>query len=148
MSTSIDQTGFGRRQLFRYAGGAAVVAVAAGTGIKLLEPFSSGAVSAQTPMTGVLPDMFLGGTDGWIGLPKTPAIAPFHPDPMAMTKGTDLTTYIFGFRNITDLSETQRFAQKEHAQHSAPLFWVDEFDDSPPEGVRRRHHQPRARGAT
>ena len=50
---------------------------------------------------------------------------------MAADKGTDLTTYIFGFRNITELDEANRFAQKEHAQHSAPLFWVNEFDDNP-----------------
>ena len=133
MSAPIEQVGFGRRQLLRYAGGAAVVAVAAGSGIKLLHPFSSSAVSAENHMASIQPDryMFLGGTDGWIGLPKTPAIPPFHPDPMAVDKGTDLTTYVFGFRNITELDEANRFAQKEHAQHSAPLFWVNEFDDNP-----------------
>ena len=83
MSAPIEQVGFGRRQLLRYAGGAAVVAVAAGSGIKLLHPFSSSAVSAENHMASIQPDryMFLGGTDGWIHLPQTPAIPPFHPDP-------------------------------------------------------------------
>ena len=38
------------------------------------------------------------GTDGWIYLPPTPAIAPFHPDVLAPAP---FTTYIFGFRNVT-----------------------------------------------
>ncbi len=129
MSQPIEQSGFGRRQLFRYAGGAAVFAAVAGTGMKVLEPFST-TVAADQHLATILPDrhMFLGGTDGWIGLPKTPAIAPFHPDVLAVDKGIDLTTYIFGFRNITELDATARAGQKEKAQHSAPLFWVNEFD--------------------
>jgi FtsP/CotA-like multicopper oxidase with cupredoxin domain len=130
--------GFGRRQFFRYAGGAAVFATAAGTGMKVLRPSSSTRVFADGHLATIQPDryMFLGGTDGWIGLPESPAIPPFHPDPMADDKGpggtdTHLTTYIFGFRNITELDQAARFAQKEHAQHSAPLFWVNEYDDNP-----------------
>ena len=131
MSQSVEPSGFGRRQLFRYA---AIVAAVGGTGMKVFEPFSTSHVSADTLITRPA-DMFLGGTDGWIGLPKFPAILPYHPDPMAVDKGpggidTDLTTYIFGFRNITELDQTNRFGQKEHAQHSAPLFWVDEFTDA------------------
>ena len=134
MSETVEQSGFGRRQLFRYAGGAAVVAAVAGTGMKVLEPFST-TVSADHHLAQILPDryMFLGGTDGWMGLPTTPEIAPFHPDPLAVDKGpggtdTGLTTYIFGFRNITELDGPARAAQKEKAQHSAPLFWVNQFD--------------------
>jgi FtsP/CotA-like multicopper oxidase with cupredoxin domain len=85
------------------------------------------------------PDLFLGGTDGWIHLPETPAIPPFHPDNLAPP---GLTTYIFGFRNLTGLDKdiqvpgepTPRpkndalwLGQKNMAQHMAPLFWVDEF---------------------
>ncbi len=129
MSESVEPSGFGRRTLFRYAGGAALFAAVGGTGMKVLEPFST-TVSADQHLATILPDrhMFLGGTDGWIGLPRTPEIAPFHPDVLAVDKGTDLTTYIFGFRNITELDGMARAAQKEKAQHSAPLFWVDEFD--------------------
>jgi hypothetical protein len=114
-------------------------AAVAGTGMKVFEPFSAGQVTAQTTIDRNA-DMFLGGTDGWIGLPKTPAIAPFHPDPLAVDKGPNgsdsgLTTYIFGFRNITELGVVNgvlvdpsiRAGQKEKAQHSAPLFWVDEY---------------------
>ena len=73
--------------------------------------------------------MFLGGTDGWIYLPPSPAIGFFHPDNLAPSPQT---TYIFGFRNITGLDDTQRAAQKNHAQHSAPLFWVKQFDPADP----------------
>lgn len=126
MSAPIERASIGRRQLFKYAGGAAILAAGAGGGMKLLKPLSAHEASAAGPPA----DMFLGGTDGWIGLPAAPAIPPFHPDPLGAGKGmggaVDLTTYIFGFRNVTELSEANRFAQKEHAQHSAPLFWVDE----------------------
>ena len=134
MSAPNERAGIDRRQLFKYAGGAALVAAATGGGMKLFKPFSASRVSADSVYTGPA-HMYLGGTDGWMGLPPTPAIPIFHPDPLAVDKGpngTDsgLTTYIFGFRNITELSEANRFAQKEHAQHSAPLFWVDEFTDA------------------
>ena len=126
MSAPSERVGIGRRELFRFAGGAVIVAAGTGGGMKLLKPFSPPR-SPPTSSTPVLPNMFLGGTDGWIGLPPAPTIPPFHPDPIGADKGTGLTTYIFGFRNITELSEANRFAQKEHAQHSAPLFWVNEF---------------------
>jgi FtsP/CotA-like multicopper oxidase with cupredoxin domain len=126
MSDSNTPSGIGRRQLFKYAGGA--VAVAAGSGLgsrwlgKTLKPLGVSPVDAAnaTPAK-----MFLGGTDGWIYLPPSPAIGFFHPDNLAPAPQT---TYIFGFRNITDLNATQRAAQKNHAQHSAPLFWVKQYD--------------------
>jgi FtsP/CotA-like multicopper oxidase with cupredoxin domain len=70
-----------------------------------------------------VPDLFLVGTDGWISLPPTPAIGQFHPDVYAPP---GLSTYMFGFRNVTGLSEELAFAQKNKAQHSAPLFWAKE----------------------
>lgn len=73
------------------------------------------------------PNLYFAGTDGWIYLPKTPAIAPFHPDVLAPDP---FTTYIFGFRNITGLTATQISQQKYKAQHSAPIFWVDEYTGS------------------
>lgn len=124
-----------RRQLFRYAGGAAVATAAAGGGMQLLRPFSSGPVAEADAHLAQITEgryMFFGGTDGWIGLPATPAIPMFHPDDYAVGKGTDLTTYVFGFRNITELDAPQRAAQKERAQHVAPLFWLDQYDPNDP----------------
>ena len=42
------------------------------------------------------------------------------------------TTYIFGFRNLTGLDPVVDrdiiISQRNKAQHSAPLWWVDQFD--------------------
>jgi FtsP/CotA-like multicopper oxidase with cupredoxin domain len=48
-----------------------------------------------------------------------------HPDVLAPAP---FTTYIFGFRNVTGLTDAQRSAQKNKAQHNAPMFWLDEYD--------------------
>jgi hypothetical protein len=119
-----------RRRFFKYAGGAAI-----GAGLlsrwsgPTLQPFAAEQVSAAGPVYPD-PDMFLGGTDGWIGMPRgsTP-VGVFFPDNLAPGYGEaeGFDTYIFGFRNVTGMSDAQRIGQKNHAQHSAPLFWVDEF---------------------
>jgi FtsP/CotA-like multicopper oxidase with cupredoxin domain len=111
----------GRRGFLRLGGGAVALGSMAWAG-RLLLPET--AIAAEAP-----PDLFLGGTDGWIHLPPDPPIAPFHPDVLA-PEGTGLTTYIFGFRNLTGMTSTQALAQKNKAQHSAPLFWVKQYDGS------------------
>ncbi len=80
------------------------------------------------------------GTDGWISLPRTPgivspALGAVHPDVLAPPP---FSTYIFGFRNMTGIPLMDPAApsnmnpliigQKMKAQHSAPLFWVDEWE--------------------
>ncbi len=115
----------GRRGFLRLAGGAVVATSVPWSG-KVLRPQLADA--ADLP-----PDLVMGGTDGWMYLPKTPAIAPFHPDNLAPSP---FTTYIFGFRNITGLSAVQRNNQKNHAQHSAPLLWLDEYDPADPKEFR------------
>ena len=123
-----------RRRFFKYAGGAAI-----GAGLlsrwagPTLRPFAAESASAAD-LTATPPDMFLGGTDGWIAMPAgSPAIPPFFPDVLAPAP---FNTYIFGFRNVTGLSDTQRIGQKNHAQHSAPLFWVDEYNPTNPKDFR------------
>ena len=110
-----------RRALLKYAGGAIALAGTAAWAGKVLIPEASAAAAADTP-----PQLFFAGTDGWISLPKTPAIPPFHPDVLAPDP---FTTYIFGFRNVTGLTDVQRSNQKNKAQHSAPLFWTTEGAD-------------------
>ncbi len=112
-----------RRNLLRLAGGA--FTVAAGASLlpqsfrgNVLHPFSVGSASAQD----AAPNLSLAATDGWIGLPTTPATG-FHPDVLAPNP---FTTYIFGFRNVTNMTDTQVQAQKMKAQHNAPLFWIKE----------------------
>jgi FtsP/CotA-like multicopper oxidase with cupredoxin domain len=96
---------------------------------KLLSPIGVAEAATNDPP----PDLYFGGTDGWIYLPPTPAIGVFHPDNLAPSP---FTTYIFGFRNITGLTDTQRSNQKNKAQHSAPLFWVKEYNPADPVDFR------------
>ncbi len=71
------------------------------------------------------PNLQFAATDGWIHLPG--ANPPYHPDNMAPA---GLTTYIFGFRDVTGLTRDQTFAQKMKAQLTAPTFWLDEWRDA------------------
>ncbi|MEP7118019.1 MAG: multicopper oxidase domain-containing protein [Acidobacteriota bacterium] len=124
---------YSRRRFFKLAGGATVAA--AGMGVlpnpfnKLLTPVGISDAHAQAYPA---PDLFYGGTDGWISLPKSPSIfseslgVETHPDPLA--PDPKLSTYIFGFRDLTYLTDAQRAAQKNHAQHSAPMFWLDQYN--------------------
>jgi FtsP/CotA-like multicopper oxidase with cupredoxin domain len=132
-----------RRRFFKMAGGATVAA--AGMGVlplpfrKLLGPVGMSEALAQT--ANPAPDLFYAGTDGWISLPKFPAITSAslggvvtHPDSLA--PDPRFSTYIFGFRNVTGLTDTQRAAQKNKAQHNAPMFWLDQFNPAAPKDFR------------
>ena len=105
MTKRIPGQAINRRQLLKMTGGATLAA--AGMGLlpfkKLLGPLSMSEAEAQTFPA---PDLFFGGTDGWISLPATPAIysaslgdVKTHPDDLAPSP---FTTYIFGFskRNV------------------------------------------------
>jgi len=126
-----------RRDFLKLAGGAVVTA--AGVGMlpqflrKTLAPHQVTAASAAGEH-----DLFFAGTDGWISL-HGPANPPYYPDPYAdATAG--LTTYVFGFRNLTGLDPAadslQVAGQKNHAQHNAPLFWLDQFDPAAPKDFK------------
>jgi FtsP/CotA-like multicopper oxidase with cupredoxin domain len=112
-----------RRQFLKTAG-----VIAAATGTSALLPRWAGRVlrpeSAGAQTTG--PDLYFAGTDGWISLPPSPPIGFYWPDDLAPA---GFNTYIFGFRDVTGLSATQVASQKMKAQHSAPMFWVDEGAD-------------------
>ena len=78
----------------------------------------------------------LAATDGWIFLPKPPATgvpAPLYPDPAApkFPDSTPLqTTYIFGFRNVTGMTDGDVAGIKGQAQASAPIMYFDEGTDA------------------
>jgi len=123
-----EKRNLSRREFLKYAGGAVAAAGTITWAGKILLPE---AASAQA----LTPHLYLAGTDGWMYLPPTPQIirpssvaggAPLHPDSAAPDP---FTTYIFGFRNITGMSETQKLGQKFKAQHNAPLFWVNQYDE-------------------
>jgi FtsP/CotA-like multicopper oxidase with cupredoxin domain len=126
---------FNRRSFLKGAG--ATLVASAGVGLvpgflrkTLLPEGFATAAAADVP-----PDLFFAGTDGWVSMPVDPPIGFFHPDSNAPAP---FTTYIFGFRNVTGLTDVQRGKQKNHAQHSAPLFWVDQFNPAAPKDFRMR----------
>jgi FtsP/CotA-like multicopper oxidase with cupredoxin domain len=119
-----------RRDLLK-AGGLAAVAtgMAAAGGPRLIGTFGQ---PAALKAAGPPPNLKLVGTDGWISLPASPSIfssslgVTTHPDSYA-PEGK--TTYIFGFANASGMADDQQFNLKNHAQHSAPLFWAKEDVD-------------------
>jgi hypothetical protein len=118
-----------RRDFFKLVGGAALL-TAGGSVMpaflrKTLLPEEAGQAATYPP-----PNLFFAGTDGWFWLPPTPAIPPYHPDTYAPEyfPGHPLTTYIFGFRNVTGMTNAQRENQRNKVQHNAPFFWVDQYD--------------------
>jgi FtsP/CotA-like multicopper oxidase with cupredoxin domain len=128
MSSSLS-----RRKFLKLAGGGLL----AYAGINLLSPELRRTLLpesiAKAQINDVPPNLYFAGTDGWIHLPPDPPISFFHPDVLAPQlpaprDAENFTTYIFGFRNITGLSDIQKTNQKNKAQHSAPLFWVDQYD--------------------
>jgi FtsP/CotA-like multicopper oxidase with cupredoxin domain len=114
-----------RRTFLKLAGGA-VVTVA---GASVLPQFLRKTLLAEKVTVGAAEpyDLFFAGTDGWFNLPTGASVnSAFHPDPYA---AAPFTTYIFGFRNVTFLNDSQRQNQRNKAQHNAPFFWVDQEAD-------------------
>jgi FtsP/CotA-like multicopper oxidase with cupredoxin domain len=132
-----------RRDFLKIAGGAAFAAAGMSLFPSLLRrtllPTGFYEASAADPP----PDLYFAGTDGWIHLPPSPPIGFYHPDPLGpplpvAVSPTDqnFTTYIFGFRNVTGLTDIQKNAQKMKAQHNAPIFWAKQFDPGNPVDFR------------
>jgi FtsP/CotA-like multicopper oxidase with cupredoxin domain len=121
-----------RRDFLKVAGGAVLLTA----GGSLLPQFlrrtllPDEVVNAAYPA----PDLFFAGTDGWFWLPPDPPIGVYHPDPYGADftpagYSEPFTTYIFGFRDVTHLTDTQRENQQFKVQHNAPFFWADQYDD-------------------
>jgi FtsP/CotA-like multicopper oxidase with cupredoxin domain len=72
------------------------------------------------------PNLHYVASDGWIYLPG--ANAPYHPDNLA-PEGTGLTTYVFGFRDVTGLTQQQILDQKMKVQHIAPTFELTQEEE-------------------
>jgi FtsP/CotA-like multicopper oxidase with cupredoxin domain len=133
MTKQLPPRNLDRRNFLKLAGGA--VALAAGAGVLLprlapkamLQPL--GVAEAADPA----PDLYFAGTDGWIHLPPTPSIGYYFPDNLApdYPNVNGLNTYIFGFRNVTGMTAAQISNQKMKAQHSAPIFWANQYDPTP-----------------
>jgi FtsP/CotA-like multicopper oxidase with cupredoxin domain len=111
---------FSRRDFLKLAGGAALTVA----GVGLLPQFLKKTIHADQVVTAATDyDLFFAGTDGWFWQPPSPAIPPWHPDTLAPDP---FTTYIFGFRNVTGMTDARRQNQRNKAQHNAPFFWADQ----------------------
>ncbi len=142
-----------RRDFFKYGGG--VMAAAFGAGLlpkwsgPVLQPLTgsgqllsqvgaAGAASAASASSSLTVNVHrhLAATDGWIYLPGSVQVegsgtSPsnpvqyWSPDPFARVPQT---TYVFGFRDVTGVSDQNILNQKNHVQNSAPLLYFDELD--------------------
>ena len=109
--------------------GAAGVAGAAVVGARLSgsTPVTAHSLSQTAAVPHPKKTVHLVGTDGWVSMPAgSPADLPFYPDPLAPSP---FDTYVFGFRDVTNLSATEIAAQRGKAQISAPMMSFDEEDD-------------------
>jgi len=115
-----------RRDILKLAGGAAVTVA----GVGLLPQFLKKTLHADSVVEAAVgdPDLYFAGTDGWFWLPPTPAMPPYFPDDLAPAP---FNAYIFGFRDVTGMSDTARRNQRNKVQHNAPFFWADEVTDDP-----------------
>ncbi len=123
MKKSMFTSRISRRDFLKLAGAGLLASGGAGLVSKLVSGFVLPEAIALAQ--GELPDKVFAGTDGWMYLPPLPTPSPFHPDDLSPDPAL-FTTYIFGFRDITGQNETQILNQKMKAQHSAPMFWLQE----------------------
>ncbi|MCL7451818.1 MAG: multicopper oxidase domain-containing protein [Anaerolineae bacterium] len=119
-----------RRQLLKLGAGLVGVTAAGAVVPKaLLKPdrVVEASPAAQDPIIGVY--RHFAATDGWIYLPG--ANPPYHPDNLAPP---GLTTYIFGFRDVTSIEGNRDliFSQKMKCQLTSPMFWLDEWRNENP----------------
>jgi FtsP/CotA-like multicopper oxidase with cupredoxin domain len=124
---------FSRRDFLKVTGGAVMITAGASVLPRFLRKNLMPEEVVQAAVNYPAPDLFFAGTDGWFWLPPIPEIPPYHPDPYGADYtpvGVDpFTTYIFGFRNVTGLTDAQRQNQRNKTQHNSPFFWTDQYDD-------------------
>jgi FtsP/CotA-like multicopper oxidase with cupredoxin domain len=77
--------------------------------------------------------LHLAATDGWVSMPRSAPTTAFWPDPWAPSP---YDMYVFGFRNVTGLSDADVTAQRGLAQISAPVMAFDEYVESQANDVR------------
>ena len=117
-----------RRKLLKLGAGL-VGAAAAGTVLPraLLRPSKVKAALSADAITPMGVYRHFAASDGWAYLPGENL--PYHPDNLAPD---GLTTYIFGFRDVTSLDPLPDgrdliFQQKMKCQLTSPMFWLDEW---------------------
>ena len=118
--------GLGRRAVM-LAGAGAIGSVFLGTRLSFGQPTQRPTV-VRPAATGNVKSVHLVGTDGWVSMPAgSPPDLPFFPDSLA-PDGFD--TYVFGFRDVTQMSTAAEVAAvRGKAQVSAPMLAFDEGDE-------------------
>ena len=118
--------GLGRRAVM-LGGAGAIGSVFLGTRLSFGQPAQRPTV-VQPAATGTVKSVHLVGTDGWVSMPAgSPPDLPFFPDSLA-PDGFD--TYVFGFRDVTQMSTAAEVAAvRGKAQVSAPMLAFDEGDE-------------------
>jgi len=144
MSKQASHTGLNRRDFLKLGG--SLLGAAAGARVftkALLEPEQvarasqaigrtanspSGSAAASANAQATTVNRHFIASDGWIYIDKSARIKPYHPDNMAPHP---FTTYIFGFRDVTQVMNDNDlvYAQKMKAQLTAPLFWIEQESD-------------------
>ena len=133
MSRLPGRSGFSRRSFL--VGGTGIVAgtlvgsdFLGGTALASARPAVTAAAAAAAPAVSHNQRVVhLAGTDGWVSMPQgAPADPPFFPDSLAPNP---FDTYVFGFRDVTDLDATGVAGQRGKAQISAPMLAFDEEDE-------------------
>jgi FtsP/CotA-like multicopper oxidase with cupredoxin domain len=115
------------RRAVLFGGAGALGSVLLGTQLTMGRATALRRTSASAG-AGVAKAVHLAGTDGWVSMPAgSPPDLPFFPDSLA-PDGFD--TYIFGFRDVTQLATAEEVAAvRGRAQLSAPILAFDEGDD-------------------
>ena len=125
-SAGSTHEGLGRRAVM-LGGAGAIGSVVLGTRLSFgQQPARPTVVRAAG--AGTAKSVHLAGTDGWVSMPVgSPPDLPFFPDSLAPT-GFD--TYVFGFRDVTQMSTAAEVAAvRGRAQISAPMLAFDEGDE-------------------
>ncbi len=119
-----------RRELIQYGGGmlgallgGAVLSRVMLTPEKVVQAASLPERMGVNSAADLPANLSLVGSDGWIHLPDANPVGAYFPDPWAPAP---FNTYMFGFRNVTGLNQTQISNQKMKVQASAPLLALQE----------------------
>ena len=123
MNKKIVSQRISRRNFLKLAGGGLLTV----GGMGILNKLASGSLLPESVALAQdeAPDKIFAATDGWMYLPPLPTPSPYHPDDLSPDPSL-FTTYIFGFRDVTGQTDAQILNQKMKAQHSAPMFWLQE----------------------
>ena len=120
---------FTTRRSFLKAAGVTAAGLAGLGGLEWSEQLNASRTLRQKLVASPLAikEQHVGFTDGFVSMPEgAEPVPPFFPDPGAPKP---FTTYVFGIRDLTGMSDAQKFAQKGKAQITAPFLFCEQGQD-------------------